>query len=345
MSRNGLSPKAAIIGFGGMGQRHLLACRQIGVEVVAICDMDPEKLSLATRECPGASVYSTSEELLDGEDVDMVTVATNGPSHSKVVVDAAARGIRKIFCEKPLATSLSDARRMIEVCDQQGVRLAVNHKHRWSPNHRKLKEFLDSGVIGPIRHIYVQCGSVGLGNMGIHFFDMMRFYTGSEAEWVTGAIDHTGTPNVRGPQFVDPAGYGIIKFKSGARAFIDTSEDTGVQYVFELVGTYGRVVIDELNDSWLIKARGLEDRNVPLTRYVLPMEHVPFDLNAPYDVVTMTASGIAELLSGDEISCTGEDGYRALEMVMAFHCSDEGSQERVSFPLNGAALKRGVPIA
>ncbi|MFQ5872482.1 MAG: Gfo/Idh/MocA family protein [Dehalococcoidia bacterium] len=345
MARDRTIHQAAIIGFGGMGQRHYAAYQRIGAEVIAICDADSGKRDLLTSTYPVVRAYAHAHELLAEEEVDIVSVATNGPGHAEVVIEAARQGIKNIFCEKPLATNLEDARRMIEVCAQQGSRLAVNHKHRWSPNHRKLKHLVDEGIIGPLRHLYVQCGSVGLGNMGVHFFDMMRFYTDSEVDWVIGVVDHTGTPNVRGPQFADPAGYGIISFKNGVRAFIDTSEDTGVQYVFELVGTYGRVVIDELNDCWSIKARSPKERGAPLTRYVTPMQEIPFALETPYDIVAMTASGLAELLSGGGISCAGEDGYRVLEVVMAFHLSDERGQERVLLPLEGEALKKDVPIA
>lgn len=340
-------PRIAIIGFGGMGQRHYIACQRIGGQVVAVCDRDRAKTQSFAQQASQVRLYADHEDLLADQDLalDLVTVATNGPSHAQVVIAAAEAGLKRVFCEKPMATNLRDAQRMIDVCQRRRSRLAVNHIRRWSANHRKLKSLLKDGVIGGLRHISVQCGSTGLGNMAGHFFDNMRFYADSEVEWVIGCIDPTGTPNPRGAQFVDPGGYGILYFKNGLRGFLDTSEDTGVPHVCHMAGTYGRVVIYELSDSWKIFSRSQEDRNLPLTKYVTQLKEIPFTLETRFDIVDLTALGIAELLSGATISCTGEDGKRDLEPVIAFHISHHMGNQKVHLPLDGSALDWEVRIA
>jgi len=129
------------------------------------------------------------------------------------------------------------------------------------------------------------------------------------------------------------------------RAFIDTSEDTGVRHVFELVGRWGRVVIDEWGDSWQVFARKDEDRRLPLTRYILPMEKVPFKLETKFDIPGLTCLAIKELLDGSHISCDGEAGKKALEIVVAFHISDMAGNQKVYLPLTGDALDKDIPIA
>lgn len=337
--------KAAIIGFGGMGQRHYAAYQRAGVDVVAICDWDKKKINQVLPDYPERQTYDSYEKVIENENPDIISVVSNGPTHAEIVTCAARAGIKNIFCEKPISTNLRDAQKVIDVCRKHKSRLAVNHIRRWSPNHKKLKRMISEGLIGDLRHIYFQCGSTGLGNLAMHFFDNMRFYTDSEVEWIIGFTDKTGTPNPRGSQFKDPAGYGVLHFQNGVRAFIDTSEDTGVRHVFELVGRWGRVTIEELGNSWKVSARKDEDRRLPLTRYVLPMEEIPFELETEFDIPGLTSLAIKELLEGGDISCDGEVAKKALEITVAFHISDAAGNQKVYLPLTGDALDKDIPIA
>jgi predicted dehydrogenase len=343
--RRSREKRAAIIGFGGMGQRHYQAYLRSGVEVVAVADWDTEKISQVLPGLSRDSIYSSDTALLDEEDIDILSVVTNGPTHAEVAIRAAEQGIPMVLCEKPIATNLRDARRVIDTAEKHGTRLAVNHIRRWSSTYRKMKELIGGGLIGDIRHLSLSMGSTGIGNFPIHFFDTARFLTEKEPEWAVGFLDRTGTPNPRGPQFVDPGGYGIIKFRDGVRFFFDSSEDTGIQYLFEIVGTYGRIIIDELNDIWQIRARREDDRQIPLSRYGTEMPIQPFERDSPHDIVQLTANAISELVTGGPVSCTGEDGRRALEMVIALHVSDDRNHERVYFPLDAEYGLRDVKIA
>jgi predicted dehydrogenase len=244
-----------------------------------------------------------------------------------------------------MATNLPDAQRVIDGCRKNNTRLAVNHIRRWSPDYSKIKTLIKNGIIGEIRHLYFSCGSTGIGNFAIHFFDTARYLTESEPDWAIGFLDTTGTPNPRGKSFVDPGGYAVIRFKNGVRFFIDTSEDTGVQYSFQIVGTYGRIIIDELNGSWEIRARNTENKTIPLTRYGTVMDPVPFTSEENFDIVRLTSRAMAELLSGSPISSTGDDGKKSLEMVIAIHLSDDAANAKVSFPVREKGQIKDVKIA
>ena len=343
--RKGSGIRAAIIGFGGMGQRHHQAYRLNGIEVTAVADWDTEKVRKLLPDLPPGHIYRSDRELLEGEEMDILSVVTNGPTHAEAAIRAAEAGIPMVLCEKPVATNLADARRVIETAARQGTRLAVNHIRRWSTTYRELRSLIGGGVIGEIRHLSFSMGSTGIGNFPLHFFDTARFLTGSEPEWAVGFLDRTGTPNPRGRGFVDPGGYGIFRFRNGARFFFDSSEDTGVQYLFEIAGTYGRILIDELNDVWQIRARREADRAIPFTRYGTDMPPVPYQRDAPHDIVQLTAAAIAELVGGGPVSCTADDGLRALEMVIALHVSEERGHAPVPFPLGAEHAAREVRIA
>lgn len=337
--------KAAIIGFGGMGQRHYRSYRKAGIDVVAIADVRPEIVRTVLPDFSADHIYRDYASLLESEDADILSVVTNGPTHAGITIAASEAGIPNILCEKPMALSLASADAVIGTCRKNRTRLAVNHIRRWSANYARIRKMLAEGVIGDVRHLYFSCGSTGLGNFAIHFFDTARFLVGSEPAWALGFIDKTGTPNPRGAQFSDPGGYGIIRFENGVRLFLDTSEDTGVQYSFQIVGTYGRIIIDELNDAWLIRARKEELRSLPLTRYGSDMDVVPFSSESRFDIVDLTANCLSELAGGGPISCTGADGRKSLEMVIALHLSDKEDNTKVRFPLSGPDLDMEVTIA
>ena len=335
---------AALIGFAGMGQRQYKALQLLGINVVAICDWDIDKIKKSVPGFPEGRIYKDYKDIFTKEKIDLICIATNGPTHHEIVIESAKHGVKHIFCEKPMTTSLAKAGETIDICGASNFRLSVNHIRRWSVNHLKIKEIIKEGVIGDVRHIYFHCGCVGLGNMASHFFDMMRFIFESEPEWVVGFIDKTGTKNPRGAHFIDPGGYGIIKFKNGARGFVDTSEDTGVQYVYDIVGSCGRIRVDELNNDWEIRARDKKDKELPFTRYGTAMPVVPFESHGQWDIIDLTRRGIEELVSDKKISCTGEDGYRSLEMVIAFHISDDKGNKLVYLPLKGNDLVKDIPI-
>jgi len=339
--------KAAIIGFGGMGQRHFSAYTSIGVDVVAISDWEPNKVKSVLPSFDRDRIYASYQELLENErnNIDILSVVTNGPTHAEITISGSNAGIRNILCEKPMATNLADAQRVIQACGKNNTRLAVNHIRRWSPNYSKIKGIVKSGIIGDIRHMYFSCGSTGIGNFAIHFFDTARFLTESEPDWVIGFLDTTGTPNPRGKSFVDPGGYAMIHFKNGSRFFIDTSEDTGVQYSFQVVGTYGRIIVDELNDNWAIWARNEENKKIPLTRYGTDMDPVSFTSQEKFDIIRLTSRAMKELLSEQPPSSTADDGRRSLEMVIGIHLSNDADNTKVFFPLMEEDLEKEVKIA
>ena len=171
----------------------------------------------------------------------------------------------------------------------------------------------------------------------------MRFYSRSEVSWVSGFLDETGTPNPRGAHYKDPGGWGMLMFKDGTRAFLDTCEDTGVPHVFEIVGTYGRVVIEEMNNHWQILARSEEDRKLPLTRYPTPIHRIRTFEPLPWDVKEFTKSGLRELIFENKSSCTGIDGFKALESIIAFHVSSKKKGDKVSLPLEKEFHTMNIP--
>lgn len=338
----------AVIGVGGMGLRHIMACQRLGARVLAICDTRDEALEAGLKEASGAVTYRSVYEFIAAvaPRADLVSIVTNTPSRAKIMLDLVQAGARRVLTEKPFTTNVADAYTVVDAYEKAGAQLTVNTFRHFCPNHTKLRDLLHSSRLGPVRSVAIQSASTGLGNMGSVFFDVMNYYVESFPVEVTGRIDKTGTPSVRGPKFRDPGGYGMVHYQNGARGFLDTSEDTGVPYTFHIVTTYGRVLIDELFNNWRISARSEEDKvHYSLTYYLAPLIEMPFELTHGYDPVEMTSFAMAAALQDRPEASNARQALMVMEMIMAMHVSDSAGRTPVKLPLATQYHALDIPFA
>ena len=122
-------------------------------EIVAAADINNEHLVKFSNNWGVNSLYSDYTSMLENECLDIVSVTANTPLHCEMVIKAAQSGVKAIFCEKPIATSLKEADAMIKVCERESVKLIVNHTRRWHPHYQKAKNLIDSGEIGKVTSI------------------------------------------------------------------------------------------------------------------------------------------------------------------------------------------------
>src|ERR1700743_149634 len=125
--------RGALIGCGFFARNHLNAWRDLeGVEIVALCDADAGRLEVAGRDFGIERRYTDAAQMLRGEKVDFVDIATTVASHRPLVELAASHRVAAI-CQKPFAASLEDAQAMVVACEEAGVRLMVHEHFRWQP--------------------------------------------------------------------------------------------------------------------------------------------------------------------------------------------------------------------
>src|ERR1700719_2712616 len=227
-----------------MGRRHVQALRLVDdVELVAVSDTNSQ--ALASADLNGARVYSDAQTMLDEVRPDMVIVATNGPSHHRLVLAAVDAGARSILCEKPIACSITDAEEMIAVAREHGCALAVNHWRRHVPAYNWLSQRLKSGEWGQLRCVQGTAPGIGLGCLATHIVDLWRFLGGEDLNSVFGWIDPVRGPNPRGPEYVDQAGLVLGISASGTRYVHGQVEDGGGPGSMVIETTGAQIVIDE----------------------------------------------------------------------------------------------------
>jgi predicted dehydrogenase len=142
-----------LIGCGYVSQFHLEAWSRVpNAQLVAICDMDRDRLEKASAKVPDARCYTEAAKLFDHEDVlDFVEICTKPDAHAELV-ELAARHGADILCQKPAALARADFRTMIEACITSGARLMIHENWRFRPWYRAFRAEIDSGSIGrPIR--------------------------------------------------------------------------------------------------------------------------------------------------------------------------------------------------
>jgi len=135
-------------GARGVSGEHLAAYRMLGQQarIIAICDKDEKKGTQVASE-NGAIFTSDYEEMLAQPGIDIVDVCSPDPLHCEHVVKAAVKGYH-ILCEKPLAMSLEEARRINEAVTSAGVKCMVGMVLRWQPYHMRICELIRKGAIG-----------------------------------------------------------------------------------------------------------------------------------------------------------------------------------------------------
>jgi predicted dehydrogenase len=336
--------RAGVFGLGRHGGRHLQAYQlQDGVEIAAVCDSQAERISEICAKYPSAKGYTDWREMLAHEQLDIISVVTNGPSHAPIAIAAAEAGVSRIFCEKPMATSVKDAQAMIDTCRNRGARLSISHGRRWVREYQLLHDLIANGLIGKLCEIWFTCGGGLFACNGSHFLDLMRMLSGANPVSVVGFLDKTGTPNPRGSDFIDPGAMAVYWFDNGMRGIIDMYEDLGVPPRIEIVGSIGRIMIDEVSNRWEILARDGSNREQPIQHYWLPLRQYPFD-SVPLDAVDMLVKALNELLGEGHISCSGEDGMISLEMVIGTHASSQNSSISVQFPLSESYSQIDIPL-
>ena len=140
---------AGVIGVGNMGRHHARNYHEIpSTNLVAIADTDPEIGQEIAKKFK-AHYYSDYQQMLAKEKLDLVTIAVPTKFHKKVALDCVAKKIN-ILIEKPIASTVYEAKEIIHKAKQKGIKFTVGHIERFNPAVIKLKEMIDEGKLGEI---------------------------------------------------------------------------------------------------------------------------------------------------------------------------------------------------
>lgn len=353
--------RAAIIGLGFVGAGDRAAGERIGqnvdlldgthrdaltnnsrIRLVAGCDLDAARRGrFGSRghrpKCGPARTYADWQQMLDREQLDLVSIATTAPSHAELTVACAQRGIRAVYCEKPIATCVEDAQRMLDACENSGTLLVVNHNRRFNPNYRDAQNRIANGELGELTSLYLRWGTGRLGCVGTHLIDAARMLTGREVTGVCGMLDESEKPDCRGPEFRDPGGWGLFRMKGGLTGLINAPNQATGPPALIVEGTLGRIV----TGSRTVNVEWFDGR----AEVWPPDEGTTTSMDQCVCEITAWLDGSRAERGGCKFPVSAVDAIRALEIIVGLHLSHAAGGTWIDLPLSGTGRQLHVKCA
>ena len=196
-----------LVGYKFMGKAHSNAFARLNmffdttadVRMKAICGRDAAGVEAARAKFGWESAETDYNKLVSRPDIDIVDVVAPSDYHKAIVLAAIDNG-KHVFCEKPLALNLKDARQMLSAAEKKGIKHQIGFNYRFAPAVLLAKKLIDEGKLGTIFHfrgMYLQdwiidpmfpmvwrlnkdiCGSGSLGDLGAHVIDLAHYLVGS----------------------------------------------------------------------------------------------------------------------------------------------------------------------
>jgi predicted dehydrogenase len=326
--------RVGIIGTGAVARKHARAYLNIGYRVAACSNFHEESGRRFAAEF-GAQFVPAYRDLCPHPEVDFVDVCTF-PEFRLEAVELAAAARKHILVEKPMATNLETARRMMEVARKAGILLGVVSQHRFDDASLFLARAIPAGRLGkliecdcyvkwyrsaeyysrPIKGSWKTEGGGALIGQGIHQVDLLRWLAGPVKElfgaWQLGARNRIESEDVVNA---------VVKYVSGATGVIQaaTAFWPGYPERTEFHGTKGTAIVsgDKLT-AWDVE--GDSGEAAPVVRESASGASDPMAISlAPFERQFRDfGDAIAE---GRKPLVTGEEGYQALELVDAVYRS------------------------
>lgn len=321
--------KVAIIGVGRMGQRHLEVVRLLGYQIIGVSDISAKNLSDTANKfsLDPSQLHLDPHTLISYAKPDCVIIATTADSHCELVCAAAQAGAKFILVEKPMATSLSDCQKMIDVCNKAGARLSVNHQMQFLDQYITPKMMLKSKEYGGLSSMTVTAGNFGMAMNGLHYIEAFRFMSEEEPKYVSAWFSAEKLANPRGAQFEDKAGCLRVVTPKGVRLYIDASQDQGNGVLVTYAGRNGIIQVNELSGELTAFARTSDYIGEPTTRYGLPSAYEKLVI-PPVELIDSTANVLRSLVSGVNY-VRADYGMNAIKVLEAGYRSSESFGKQI----------------
>ena len=336
--------RVGIVGTGAIARLHARAYRNIGFTVLASTDVNPAAAAAFAAEHGGESIDNV-EDLCRHPDIDYVDVCTL-PDFRLQVVELCAKHRRNVQVQKPIATSLDNARAMVDAAARAGIVLGVVSQHRFDESSQFLDGAIKAGRLGrilqcdayvkwhrtdeyysrPVKGTWAGEGGGALINQAIHQVDLLRWLIGPVrdvwAVWQLGAAHQIESEDVLSA---------VLRYANGATGVIQASTAfwPGYSERIEIHGTRGTAVVtgDRLT-TWDV----LDDRGgtPPLAQTVASGASDPLAISLePFERQFLDFADA--IRSGRKPAVSGEDGFLALEVVDAIYRACR-TGERQSLP-------------
>ncbi|HEX8843566.1 MAG TPA: Gfo/Idh/MocA family oxidoreductase [Pyrinomonadaceae bacterium] len=319
--------RIGIIGAGYIGTVHsTVLARDERVRVTSVHDVVDERAQRLARST-GAEAARSAEELIHA--CDAVYITTPNTKHTELAVAAVEAG-KHVFCEKPMATGLEEAQKVLDAARSSRAVFQVGHNRRFAPVYATLKRMLSEEAHPHSAHVKMNRGElikpewVGdpdvtggfLYETTIHIFDMMRFLFGEVSELTAIGSTH---------EYPEVDDFSVlIRFANGVHATLCSSADASWLFPFERVEVFchHRTIATREMEA-LVSSEGLEGKEVTLSMH-------QFSKEEKWGYAQEDRAFVDSITEGTPALVTALDGYKSVELVDACYRSVR-TGERIRF--------------
>ena len=348
--------RAAVIGYGGIGSAHTACIAQgkvPGMQLAAVCDVNPAKLAVVAERFPGVRCAADFHDLLDGS-IDAVIIAVPHPMHCEIAAECLRAGLH-VLTEKPLDVSVTAAKKAVLAAQESGRVFAVMLNQRTSPIFQRAREIVQSGQLGELKrtvwiitnwyrtqHYYdsgdwraTWAGEGGgvLLNQAPHNLDLWQWICGMPASLAA----YCDVARYHRIEVEDDATL-VTRYANGATGLFVTStgEYPGTNRL-EIAGDLGKIVLENGTLKWWkLKESEREVR----WHSAQSMPQMAFDYTEESFADGPQHRGILQnfanaILHGEALISPGADGLNELMLSNAAYLSQWTGNVPVALPLDG----------
>lgn len=346
----------ALIGCGRIASNHIKAAVNNHLEIVAVCDIVPERMENLLKQHSlnqnqDISRCTDYRKMIEENRPDLVSISTESGKHAQIALHCIEQGIHVII-EKPMAMSLEEADRIIALSEEKGVKVAACHQNRFNIAVQEMRKALEAGRFGKLSHgsihvrwnrdkaYYDQAPWRGtweqdggaLMNQCIHGIDLLRWMMGDEVESVYGVTRQQFHSYLE----AEDLGMAVVKFKNGAVATIEGTTNVYPQNLEETLYLFG--------EKGTVKLGGKSTNNIDVWEFADETEADAGKKGMEEATGNVYGNGHTSLFAdmveaietGREPCVDAYAGRRALEMVLGIYKSQK-SGEAVAFPVESFA--------
>ena len=248
-----------VIGCGHIGMEHLLDIYyRNNVRIEGVVDMNPVAAEAAARRC-GAHNWGTDYlPFLKNDQIDIVIIATYADTHLPILRDCLAHH-KHVICEKPIGSTIEDGKEFVKTVKAAKEKVLIGHILRHNASYLKMRELIQSGTIGELRlarmsqnhhtvldwerHRRLLADCSPAVDCGVHYYDIIQWFTGSKIVEVTGFGATTQDDASRD-------NYNLITYRleNGCSGFYEVGWGESIRTcnLKEFIGTKGRITLDML---------------------------------------------------------------------------------------------------
>ncbi|KPK82192.1 MAG: oxidoreductase [Bacteroides sp. SM23_62_1] len=305
-----------------------------GLELVAVCDKVLSKAQDTAKKFNVKNVYDNPEKLLDqhAQELDFVDIIADVDSHFELTGMVAKRGL-DVVCQKPMAPDLETCLKMVQICRDAGVKLFINENYRWQRPVRRVKEIMDSGIIGNIfkarisfcsgfpvfenQPFLAELEQFILTDIGTHILDVCRFLLG-EARTLYCMINRVNL-RIKGEDVANV----FMEMENGVHCYAEMSYasvpevDSFPQPQLLVEGNKGTIQLypqAEIHTT-------TRERTIKEVAQPVMYPWVDPDYASNHSCIVDAQRDLLEGLRGGKAETTGDDNFKTIRLVFASYDS------------------------